>query len=347
MKKINTKHFVTLACTAAVVALFSTNPATAEVSEVRLAQQFGINYLPLTIMRTEKLVAKHAAALGLGQIKVTWRQFGAGSVMNEALFADQLDFASGGVAPLLKIWDKTKGIFDVHGMASLGSMPFYLNTSNPKIKTVADFTDKDKIALPAVQVSIQAVVLQMAAAKAFGLKNYNKLNRYTVAMKHPDAMAALLSGTEINAHFANSPFQEQELEHSNIHRVLSSYEVLGEPGTLNSVYTTKKFHDNNPKTYRAVLNALQEAVKIINQDKAAAAKIYVQDAKSKLKPEFVQKILENPDFIVTTEPHGIMKYAEFMHRVRTLKNMPKSWKDIYFPEIYEGKRADDKVEISK
>ena len=322
----------------AVVAFFlPDNSARAEANEVRLAQQFGINYLPLTIMRTEKLVEKHAAKLGLGEVKVTWRKFGAGNVMNESLFAGQLDFGSGGVGPLLTVWDKTKGIFDVRGVAALGSMPFYLNTSNPKVKTISDFSDKDKIALPAVEVSIQAVVLQMAAAKAFGMENYKKLDRLTVGMKHPDAMAALLSGTEVTAHFGNSPFQEQELQDPKIHRVLSSYEVLGEPTTLNSVYTTKKFHDSNPMIYRAVLDALKEAVEFINDDKARAAKIYVQEEKSKLSAEFVQKILENPDFIVTSEPKGIMKYAEFMHAAKKMKHLPKSVTDIYFPELYQGK----------
>lgn len=333
-KKVTASVFALIAATAL---FFSGSPARTEVNEVRLAQQFGINYLPLTIMRTEKLVEKHAAALGLGQIRVTWRQFGAGNVMNEALFAGQLDFGSGGVGPLLTIWDKTKGIFDVHGVAALGSMPFYLNTSNPNVKTVADFSDKDKIALPAVEVSIQAVVLQMAAAKAFGKENYKKLDSLTVAMKHPDAMAALLSGTEVTAHFANSPFQEQELQNTKIHRVLSSYEVLGEPSTLNSVYTTKKFHDSNPKIYQAVLNALREAVEFINQDKARAAKIYVEDEKSKLPADFVQKILEDPDFIVTSEPKGIMKYAEFMYAAKKLKHLPKNTKDVYFPEIFQKK----------
>src|SRR5690242_4248743 len=92
MNKINAKVFAAAVWLAAIVSVsFLPDAARAEVSEVRLAQQFGVNYLPLTIMRTEKLVEKHAAALGLGQIKVTWRQFGAGNVMNEALFADQLD----------------------------------------------------------------------------------------------------------------------------------------------------------------------------------------------------------------------------------------------------------------
>src|SRR3569623_1648282 len=115
---------------AAGVLFFSNLPVRSEVNEVRLAQQFGINYLPLTIMRTEKLVEKLAAKLGLGEVKFTWLKFGAGNVMIESLFAGQLDFGSGGVGPLLTVWDKTIGIFDVRGVAALGSMPFYLNTSN-------------------------------------------------------------------------------------------------------------------------------------------------------------------------------------------------------------------------
>lgn len=319
----------------ALVALLPAAHALAEVSEVRIAQQFGINYLPLTVMKKYALVEKHAQRLGLGPLKVTWTQFGAGNVMNEALFAGTLDFASGGVGPLLKIWDKTRGNIDVRGVASLGSMPFYLNTTNPRVKSVADFGKDDRIALPAVRVSIQAIVLQMAAAKAFGADHYARLDELTVSMKHPDAMAALTSGsTEITAHFANSPFQEQELQHQTVHRVLSSYEVLGMPSTLNSLYTTKQFHDGNPKTYRAVFDALKEAVQIINQDKRAAAQLYVAEERSKLSPEFVQKILDDPDFIVTSAPQGIMKYAQFMHRVKTIKNSPASWKDVYFPEIH-------------
>src|SRR5213078_807278 len=119
----------------------------------------------------------------------------------------------------------------------LGSLPLYLNTINPAIKTVADFSPKDKIALPAVKVSIQAVVLQMAAARLFG-------------------------GTEITAHFTNSPFQEQELQDTRVRRILNSYDVLGGPATLNSLYAAAKFRAENPRVYAAVVGALREAMTI-------------------------------------------------------------------------------------
>lgn len=310
--------------------------AHAEVNEVRIAQQFGINYLPLTIMKKYRLVEKKAAEAGLGEVSVTWAQFGAGAGMNDALLSGSLDFASGGVGPLLTIWDKAKGILDVKGVAALGSMPLYLNTTNPKVKSVKDFTAQDKIALPAVKVSIQAVLLQMAAAQAFGQDNYARLDPLTVSMKHPEALAALLSrGTEITAHFGNAPFQEQELADPKVHRVLSSYDILGR-STLNSLYTTSKFHDANPKLYRAVLAALKDAVKLINDDKSAAAQVYIDEEQSKLSLPFVVKILSDPDFIVTTTPEAIAKYATFMHKINAIRNLPKDWKDVYFPEIHDA-----------
>src|SRR6185312_3884163 len=110
-------------------------------------------------------------------------------------------------------------------VGAINSMPLYLNTRNPAVKTLKDFTDKDRIALPAVKVSIQAVTLQMAAEQAFGPGQQNKLDQLTVSMKHPDALAALLSGrSEVTAHFGSAPFQYQELEDKRAHRVLNSYD---------------------------------------------------------------------------------------------------------------------------
>src|SRR5690606_22724381 len=123
-----------------------------------------------------------------------------GASMNDALLSGNLDFASGGVGPLLIIWDRTRGNLDVKGVAAINAMPLYLNTRNPKVKSIEDFTDQDKIAMPAAKVSIQARTLQMAAAKIWGIENYDRLDRLTVSMKHPDGVAAMLSGGSITAH---------------------------------------------------------------------------------------------------------------------------------------------------
>lgn len=319
-----------------VLSFLSVSSVMAEVKQVRLAKQFGLSYLPLIAMEHYKLVEKHAKAAGLGDIETTWASFGGGAAMNDALLSGNVDFASGGVGPLIKIWEKTLDNFKVKGIGAINAMPLYLNTSNTAVKTIKDFTDKDRIALPAVKVSIQAVVLQMAAAKVFGMDNCQKLDHLTVSMKHPDGMAALLTGrSEITAHLTSPPYQFQELDDPKIHRVFSSFEVLDGPHTFNNVWATTKFRAENPKTYAAVMKALQEAIDIINKDKKAAAKLYVEAAKSKLPVDSIYKMITDPSVQFTIVPLNTMKFADFMLKTGAIKTMPKDWKEMFFPEIHK------------
>jgi len=320
---------------AAALALAFAASSRAEVSEVRVAEQFGMGYLPLTVMRHEHLLEQAAEKAGLGEVKVSWSQFGAGNAMNEALLSGNLDFPSGGVGPLLTIWSKTRGRQDVKGVASLNSMPLYLVTVDPTVKTIKDFSEKDRIALPAVKVSIQAVTLEMAAAKAFGEDEYNKLDPLTVGLAHPDAMAAMLAGkTEITAHFGSAPFMYQELDDPRAHRVLNSYEVLGGPHTFNLVWTSKRFHDANPKTYAAFLAALEQAMALIKSDPHRVAAIYVEEEKSKLAPDFIEKMIRDPENVFTTTPQNVLKYAAFMKTTGAMDAAPTDWKELFFPDIH-------------
>ena len=323
-----------LAFVCALVLSGAALPARAELSEIHVAEQYGISYLPLMVMQDQKLIEKHAKAEGI-DVKVAWSKFAGGNVMNDALLSGSLQFASGGVGPLITLWAKTHGNLDVKAVSAINSMPLYLVSSDPAVKTVKDFTDKDRIALPAVKVSIQAVTLQMAAEKAFGPGQEHKLDHLTVSLSHPDAMTALLSGkSEINAHFGSPPFQEQELEHPGIHLVLDSYDVLGGAATFNTVWTTAKFRSENPKIYAAFVAALDESMKIINGDKKAAAETYLRLAKSKLSLESVEKLLNDPKIVFTTTPNNVIKYADFMYKVGSIKVKPQSWKDLFFPNAY-------------
>jgi len=318
-----------------VLALLS--PAVrAELAEINVAQQYGIGYLSLMVMEEQKLIEKHAKAAGL-DVKVNWAKFAGGNVMNDALLSGSLQFASGGVGPLITIWAKTKGNLDVKGVAALDSMPLYLNTRNPNVKSLKDFTDKDKIALPAVKVSVQAVTLQMAAEKIFGEGQHGKLDALTVSMSHPDAQVALLSGqSEIDAHFSSPPFQYQQLERPEIHRVLNSYDVLGGPATFNTVWTTSKFRTDNPKLYAAFVAALDEATATINRDKRAAAETYLRLSKEKSSPESILKMLNDPEIVYTTTPQNVMKYVDFMYKIGSIKVKAESWKDLFFPNIHNA-----------
>ena len=310
--------------------------ASAELAEINVAQQYGIGYLSLMLMEEQKLIEKHAKAAGV-DVKVNWAKFAGGNVMNDALLSGSLQFASGGVGPLLTIWARTRGNLDVRAVAALDSMPLYLNTRNPNVKTLKDFTEKDKIALPAVKVSVQAVTLQMAAEKVFGEGQHGKLDALTVSMSHPDAQTALLSGqSEVTAHFGSPPFQYQQLKRPGIHTVVSSSDVLGGPTTFNVVWTTAKFRSDNPKLYAAFLQALEEATAQINKDKKAAAEAYLRISKDKDTVADILAMLNDPAIVFTTAPQNIMAYANFMAKTGMIKVKAESWKDLFFPDIHSA-----------
>ncbi|HUW36514.1 MAG TPA: ABC transporter substrate-binding protein [Rhodocyclaceae bacterium] len=306
----------------------------AEVSRLSVAQEYGVSYLPLLVMEDQHLIEKEAKEAGIKNLKVTWDKFAGGNVMNDGLLSNSLDIASGGVGPFVKLWAKTRSNYDVKAIAALNIMPLYLNSDNPAVKSIKDFTAKDKIALPAVKVSIQAVTLQMAAEQAFGPGQQNKLDSLTVSMSHPDGMAALLSGkSEITAHFTSPPFQYQELADPKVHTVLNSYDVLGGPATFNLVWTTEKFRAQNPKVYAAFVKALNESIAMINKDKKWAAELYLRTSKNKSSVADILKILNDPQVVYTTTPQNVMKYVNFMYKTKSIDVMPKSWKDLFFPEV--------------
>jgi NitT/TauT family transport system substrate-binding protein len=324
--------FLRLALVAGAATLFCAG-AQAQ-TKVRLAKQFGISYLPLTVMEEKKLLEEHGKKLGL-DLQTDWVKFTGGPPMNEALISGNLDFASGGVGPLLTIWARTQKNLGVKGVAAINSMPLYLNTINPDVKTLKDFTEKDRIALPAVKVSIQAVTLQMAAEKVFGPGQHGKLDELTVSMGHPDGMAAMMSGkSEITAHFTSAPFMYQELADPRVRKVVDSYEVLGGPHTFNVVWTSSRFHKENPKIIQAFLAALDESIKFINANQKEAAEIWVKAEGSKMPAAEAERIIRLPENEWTTTPKKVMAYAEFMSRIGMIPVKPESWKDVFFEDLH-------------
>jgi NitT/TauT family transport system substrate-binding protein len=322
---------------AALAALgLAAGPAAAEVSELKMMSQYGIGYMQLTLMKADKLVEKHLAKAGLGSTTVTWATVGAGAAANDALLSGSLHFAAGGTGPAFILWDRTRANVQVHGVAALSSMPNLLVTRNPAVKTIKDFTEKDRIAMAGAGSSVQTIYLQMAVSKEYGIDNYKKLNPLMVNLPHPEGLRALLSGQgEVTSQFTSPPFQNTALDNPAVHTVLNSYDIMGGPNTFLMVWSTKKFRDENPKTFKAVLDALKEATDSINADKKRAAEIYVREGGGKESADKILKLMSDPQVKYTLAPENVLPYAQFMFRIGTLKNEPKSWKDLFFADIHD------------
>ncbi len=212
--------------------------------------------------------------------------------------------------------------------------PLYLLTRNPDVKSIKDFTDKDKIAVPSVKISTQAIMLQMAASKAFGEKEFAKLDPLTISLSHPDATLAFINNTAgVNAHFSSSPFYEQEIKIPGARLITTNYEILGGPATALVLTTSAKFRDGNPKAYKAFYDALGEAIGIINKDKRAAAELYLaaaQDRKNSV--DDILAIISDKDYKYTLTPEKVFKTAKFMAEIGSIKQSPATLGDLFFPE---------------
>jgi NitT/TauT family transport system substrate-binding protein len=320
----------------AALLLAAVVPAAAESPEVNVAQQYGVSFLPLMVMERDKLVEKHAKAAGLGDVKVTWVKVAGPSVMNDGVVSGALQFIAVGAPSLVTLWDKTRDNVGVKGVAAMTTYPLYLNVRNPNIKSIRDFSDKDKIVVPSVKVSTQAILLQMEAAKAFGDANYARLDPWTVGLSHPDGLLAITNGTGgVDAHFTSSPFHEQEMKVPGIRTLMTSYDILGGPATALVIAASTKYREANPKTYKAFFDALQEAIDAINRDKRAAAKVYLEQAKdTKDSVDDIYAMISAPDYAYTLAPQKVYKTAEFMNKIGTVKSKPASWKDLFFPEVH-------------
>ncbi len=311
--------------------------ARAEITEITAAQQYGVSFLPLMVMEKQRLVEKHAEKAGIAGLKVNWVKVAGPSVMNEGLISGTMHFAAQGAPSMITLWDKTHGA--IRGVSAMTTYPLYLVTRNPDVKTVKDFTDRDKIAVPSIKISTQAIMLQMAAADAFGEKDYRRLDPFTVSLAHPDALLAFMNGTAgVNTHFSTSPFYEQEIKVPGAHLITTSYEILGGPATALVLTASAKFREDNPKAFGAFFDAMSEAIGIVNADKRAAAMLYLDASKDrKTSLEEILAIISDKDYAYTLQPQKVFKTALFMEKIGSIKHKPASLEELFFPEVADQK----------
>ncbi len=320
-----------LRLTACLLILLLPGVTRAETNSITLARQFGIAFIPFLEMEENHLIEQHAKALGIQSLAVNWTVLSGAAPMNDALLSGALSFGAGAAPSMILLWDRTRASRNpVLGLSGMSVMPNVLMTRNPAIHTIADYTEHDRIALPSVKLSNAAMVLEIAAARLWGDANYGKLDPLTVSMSHPDAVAQVMGNGEITSHFTSPPFDVLEAHDNRIHPVLNSVDVMGDT-TLTDIWATSKFATENPTVTRAVYDAIAEAVDIVNRDKSAAADLYLRLSHDKIGKDDLMSVLNNPHIRFSTVPLGTMAFANFMHKVGTIKTVPADWKDVFFP----------------
>ena len=243
-------------------------------TEITITRQPGIIYLPSHVMEKQQLIEKEAQKLGIPTLKINWVNLSGGGAQTDSLLSGNVDVVNTGVGNLLLLWDRTKG--GVKGIIANSALPLTLVSRNPNIKTLKDYGPNDRIAVPTLKVSTQAILLQMASAAAFGPDQLTKMDVNTVQLGHPDAAIAMSNPqSEITSHFAAPPYSYIELKSvKDAHIILSSPDIIGGPLTQSQFFTTTQFAEANPKIVQAIRAATFVAIDFIKKDTRASVDIY-------------------------------------------------------------------------
>jgi len=308
----------------AILAIFFVSAATGCTKKetakksITIAVQYGLPYGPLEIMKEKKLLEKNMPG-----IQVNWVQLSNTTAIREAMLAGKADVGFMAIPPFLIGLDKG---MDWKIATGLSSSRTGLITNKASIKSIKDFTNSDKIALPQPG-SVQHILLSMECEKVF--RDAHKLDNLIVSMSHPDGMNALIAKGDISAHFSSSPYLEKELAVGGMKEILKSYEAFGADFTFIAGVATKKFHDNNADVYEAFVKSVGEATAYINKDPEKAASELA--SAYNITPEEVLKYIKTEGNSYSTEVKGVPEFMSFMERNGYISKKFNA-KEIYWNE---------------
>ena len=305
--------------------------------KVVFAQQRGLLYLPVDMMVSGGVLQQEADKLGLGKIDASAVTVNGPGAVNDAILSGAADYGTVALPSLLTLWEKTRNTANpvrAIGTVSNGAMTLY--TINPNVKSIADFTEQDRIAVPTVRISFNSMMLQMACEQLWN--DPHRLDHLTVGLGHPDAVTALSAGygkAIITSHIGVQPYTDRGLKLPGAHVITDSRKVFGGPLTQITLIATKETKERNPVLFKAVANALTKSIKRASADKKAAAVLWKNAQKASESLDELVGLLDDPGFEFTSQPHRIAFFAAFLHRIGSMKSELGSWKDLFWETAYD------------
>lgn len=282
---------------------------------IRIAEQFGLAYAPLQIMKNKRFLEELRP-----DVKVEWLQLGNTSAIREAVLSGDLDAGFMGIPPFLIAADKGMKWKIATG---LSSAPLGLVVPKNRYNSLADFDKNSKIALPQPG-SIQHMLLTMAAEAQ--LNNPNALDNNLISLKHPDGMNALLSGA-VEGHFTSPPYLFYEEQNEKFEILVTGDEAMGEDFTFIIGAVTEELYNRDNKLYIDFLKAIQQSIIFINNNKIET--IDILSKAYSIEPAQLENQLYHPGMIFDTEVKGLDRFISFMKERDYLQNDLNS-KDILF-----------------
>ncbi len=311
------KRIALLLCVLLLLPLLSAC-GTKEKTKLTIAEQFGIAYAPIQVMKDEGLLKK-----ALPDVEVEWVQLGGPTAIREGMLAGDIDIGFMGIGPMLLGVD-TGMEWKCFSALSANEVSFVTNRED--IQSLADITPEDRIAILSPGCT-QHILLCMAAEQQFGDPEY--FDKQLVSLSHPDALSAMLAGGEIVLHITTPPYADLELE-NGMHKILTGQEVMGGSFTFICGVANTGLYEKQRNVYDAFLQCLGESIEEINADLPAAA--------AKLAPVYgieesmLLSAMSYGGTIYSTKLSGVDKLAEAMVEMGLLTKAPTA-EEYAFPDV--------------
>ncbi len=303
--------------------LLLTISCSRQEGSLRIAEQYGLAYAPVTIARELGFIDEALRDAGLS-VKVEWLRLGNTASIREAAVAGRVDAAFMGIPPFLI---SRNGGMSWRIASGLNRSPLGLVTWKGDIDSPGDLERGDRIALPQPG-SIQHILLAMAAERITG--SADSFDRQLVTMNHPDGMQALLAKREITAHFTSPPYLFLELKEPGMREIISGAECFGGDFTFIVSVATEEFFRERPDVYRAFLAGLAKGMDYVRSNPEESARLLAPIYK--MEAGLVEAMLAAPGMVYEEPVIGVDSFAAFMKRAGYLPEDFASGSELFWEE---------------
>lgn len=276
-----------------------------------IADQFGLAYAPIEIMKQKGYLEKALTECGLEDVEIKWQKFGNTVAIREAMLSGSLDIGFIGIPPFLLALDNG---MPWRIMTGLSESKVSLITKDENIKTLNELSEDNRIILPQPG-SIQHILLMMASEKTFG--DAHKFDEQLIALSHPDGVVAFTSGNANQLHFTTPPFIQSELKVEGAHEILSGQDAFGDDFTF-IVGVCQASLYNDSKTYQSFLSALEQSFAFMEQSPEETYLILSESYDYSI--EQIKEYLSPDQMHFGSEVKGVERFVKFMRETNQLKS---------------------------
>jgi NitT/TauT family transport system substrate-binding protein len=266
---------------------------------LRIAEQYGLAYAPLQVMRLKDYLEEELPAY-----RIDWQRLGNTAAIREAMLAGRLDVGFMGIPPFLIGYDRG---MEWKIFTGLSEAPLGLVTWKEEIRNLTDFGPEDRIALPQPG-SIQHILLTMACERELG--SAAALDDNLITMNHPDGMQALLSRRDISAHFTSPPYLMEELSAPGMRQVLSGTEAMGGEFTFIVGAALDRLLRKDPEAAAALRRALDRSEAFLRDEPEEAVALLAGEYG--IDEQSLRAYLDWPGLSYGRSLKGLEEFISFM-----------------------------------